>query len=467
MIFTPHSYQKIAIRHSLDIPRNALWLGMGLGKTAISLERVSILHMLGEIKQVLVVAPLRVARSTWPNEIRKWENFQHLGGVPIVGTPDQRRRAVETKAIIHTINYENLPWLVEQWGNDWPYDLVIPDESTKLKGLRISDQMSSKGKEFLRKSSGGGARASALAKRSHKHTEFWQNLTGTPAPNGLKDLWGQTWFLDHGARLGRIYSGFEQRWFRPSPNGYGLKPLAHAEEEIHQRLSDICLSMESKDYFDLPELVVNDILVDLPAKARGLYQQMEKEMFMELAGEPVEAFNAAARTMKCLQLASGAAYVEEDCWAWVHDAKLDALEDIIEEAAGAPVLVAYHFKSDLERLLKRFPKGRHLDANPQTETDWNAGKIPILFAHPASAGHGLNLQYGGNILVFFSHWWDLEQYQQMVERIGPTRQAQAGFDRPVFVHHLMARGTVDQLVAERRETKREVQDLLMEAMKRY
>jgi SNF2 family DNA or RNA helicase len=452
MIWTPRPYQRLALAHTLNNPRAALWMGMGLGKTGVTLEAISVLHSLSEVKQVLVIAPLRVARSTWPNEVAKWENFQHLGAVPIVGTPAQRKQAVQTKAIVHTINYENLPWLVKAWGDRWPYDCVIPDESTKLKGFRLGG--------------GKGQRARALGKVAHSKVNHWSNLTGTPSPNGLADLWGQTWFLDKGARLGRTYTGFTERWFRQGYNGYGLEALPHAEKEIHEKLSDLCLSMEAKDHFDLPELVLNTLHVDLPPAARKLYTDMEREMFMELRGEGVEAFNAASRTMKCLQLASGAAYLSEGGWAHVHDAKLDALEDIIEEAAGAPVLVAYHFKSDLARILKRFPKARHLDADPQTEVDWNEGRIPILCAHPASAGHGLNLQHGGNILVFFAHWWDLEQYQQIIERIGPTRQAQSGYDRPVFVHHIVAKNTVDELVMARREDKRDVQDLLIEAMKR-
>lgn len=450
-VWTPRSYQKPALAHMLNNPREALWMGMGLGKTSVSLEAVSVLHALDEVKQVLVIAPLRVARSTWPNEVRKWENFSHLGAVPIVGTPEQRTAAVKTKAIVHTINYENLPWLIEKWGDRWPYDMVIPDEATKLKSFRLG---------------GKKTRAKILGRVAHTKVRHWANLTGTPAPNGLADLWGPTWFLDRGARLGRTYTAFERRWFRTSYNGSGLEPLDHTERELHERLADICLSMEAKDHFDLPELVLNTIEVDLPPSAQKLYRDMETQMFMELAGEPVEAFNAAARTMKCLQLANGAGYLSDSSWAHVHDAKLDALEDIIEEAAGAPVLVAYHFKSDLERLLKRFPKARYLDADPQTEADWNAGKIPMLLAHPASAGHGLNLQYGGNILVFFGLNWNLEEHQQIIERIGPTRQAQAGYDRPVFVHRIVARNTVDAMVLERLETKRAVQDILIDAMKR-
>jgi len=251
-------------------------------------------------------------------------------------------------------------------------------------------------------------------------------------------------------------------------DGYGIVPLPFAQEQIQDRLRDLCLSLEAKDYFDLAEPIVNVIRVELPKKARALYDDMEKRMFMELESHEVEAFGAAARTIKCLQLANGAAYVGEGNTEFieVHDAKLQALESIVEEAAGAPILVAYHFKSDLARLQRTFPAGRALDADPRTIQDWNAGRIPVLFAHPASAGHGLNLQDGGNTLAFFGHWWNLEEYQQIIERIGPTRQAQAGHDRPVFIHHIVATDTVDEMVMARRDSKAEVQDILMQAMKR-
>lgn len=245
--------------------------------------------------------------------------------------------------------------------------------------------------------------------------------------------------------------------------------MPNAQAEIQEAVKDICITIDAKDWFDLQDPIVNTIYVDLPPAARKLYQRMEKEMFMEIESDPVEAANAADRTMKCLQLANGAVYVGEDDtrrWEHVHDGKIQALQEVVEEAAGMPVLVAYHFKSDLERLLKAFPKvGRHLDQDPQTIRDWNAGKIRVLFAHPASAGHGLSLQDGGNILVFFGHNWNLEEFQQMIERIGPTRQMQAGHDRPVFIHHIVARDTVDEVVMQRRESKRAVQDLLLDYMK--
>jgi SNF2 family DNA or RNA helicase len=275
------------------------------------------------------------------------------------------------------------------------------------------------------------------------------------------------WFVDKGTRLGRTYDAFRQRWFQKAFDGYGVEALPFAQEQIQDKLRDVCLSIDAADWFDLEAPIVNNIYVDLPPKARALYRDMEKRMFAEIEGHEVEAFNAAARTMKCLQLANGAAYVDDvGNWREVHEEKTQALESIVEEAQGAPVLVAYHFKSDLARLLAAFPKGRALDADPQTLRDWNDGRIPVLFAHPASAGHGLNLQDGGNILVYFGHWWNLEERMQILERIGPTRQLQAGYKRPVFVHNIIARDTVDEDVIARVESKREVQDILLDAMKR-
>ena len=457
-------YQTAMIEHALDLPRGALFAGMGMGKSCATLSALQILDLV-EPGPALVCAPLRVAQSTWPDEAAKWDHLAGFEVVPIVGSLEQRRAALRRRAPVFTTNYEQLPWLAEELGDRWPFTKVVADESTRLKSFRGSVQQSKTGKEFVRVDS--GVRAKALAKVAQR-VRRWINLTGTPAPNGLQDLWGQTWFIDQGQRLGRTYEGFKQRWFRPHPSGYGVEPFPHTQKEIEARLADVCLSLDARDHFDLAEPIVNVVRVELPAKARKLYRDMERQMFATIGDHPVEAFNAASRTMKCLQLANGAAYVDEEATQWVevHDAKIQALDSIVEEAAGAPVLVAYHFRSDLARLQRAFPKARHLDQDPQTIRDWNAGRIPLLLAHPASAGHGLNLQDGGNILAVFGHWWDLEQYQQMVERIGPTRQAQAGHDRPVFIHQIIAADTVDELVMARRESKREVQDLLLEAMKR-
>jgi SNF2 family DNA or RNA helicase len=454
--FTPRAYQDAITEHALDIERAGIWAGMGMGKTVSTLTALDVLEIV-EPGPALVIAPLRVATSTWPDEATKWAHLRNIEVSAVVGTPDERRAALRRPASVYTTNYEQIPWLVEHLGDAWPFKKIVADESTRLKGFRLRQ---------------GTQRAKALAKVAHKHASRFIELTGTPSPNGLQDLWGQAWFLDAGVRLGRSYQAFIDRWFRSEQIGADrhairLSPLPFAREQIEDRLRDICISLNARDYFDIAEPIVNVIRVELPAKARRLYRDMEREMFLQIDGSEVEAFNAAAKTIKCLQLANGAVYTDESAtrFSEVHDVKLQALEEIIEEAAGMPVLVAYHFKSDLARLTKAFPKGRVLDADPQTIRDWNAGRIPVLFAHPASAGHGLNLQDGGNILAVFGHWWNLEEYQQIVERIGPTRQAQAGHDRPVFIHHIVASGTVDEIVMARRDSKRAVQDLLLDAMK--
>jgi SNF2 family DNA or RNA helicase len=439
---------------------------MGTGKTVAGLTALDLLFLSGdETKPALVTAPLRVAINTWPDEQKKWSHLSGLDVLPIVGDAKTRSRQMgqalfhslmSSNVGVYTINYENIPWLIETlktMGMKWPFGTVYADESTKLKGFRLNQ---------------GRRRARALAQVAHSECSRWVNFTGTPAPNGLVDLWGQSWYIDAGQRLGRTFNAFKERWFQRDFDGHSLNPLHFAEKEITEKLRDVCVSINAADYFDIKQPIVNKIYVELPVKARALYRDMEREMFMQIEEFGVEAFNAASRTTKCSQLANGAAYVGEDAEEWreVHDEKLQAMEDIIEEAAGMPVLVAYHFRSDLDRLRSAFPKGRVLDADPGTIRDWNAGRVAILFAHPASAGHGLNLQDGGNIVAFFGVDWNLELHDQIIERIGPVRQLQAGHNRPVFIHYILARDTIDEQKMERLATKRSVQSLLLEAMKR-
>jgi len=449
-------YQKLIIDHILDKERCNAFVPMGLGKTISTLKALESLSLVDD-SPTLVLAPLRVAQSTWPDEVKKWS--VDLPVTAIVGSAEQRAQSLRSDSAIFTINYENVPWLVDWFKYNprpWPFKTIVADEVTKLKGFRTRQ---------------GTKRAKALAEVAHKKVDRWIGLTGTPAPNGLKDLWGPMWFVDGGQRLGKSFAAFSDRWFRKSYDGFGMDPLEHAQREIEQSISDVCLSLDAKDYFDLKEPITNRITVDLPYKARQQYRDMEKKMFLELEGHlgptAVEALNAASKTQKCLQLANGAIYTDESKnWTEVHDAKIAALDDIIEEAGGAPVLVAYHFRHDLHRLRAAFPRGRVLDSDPETIRAWNAGKLPVLFAHPASAGHGLNLQDGGNILVFFSVNWNLEEHQQIIERIGPVRQLQAGHNRPVFIHYILANETVDFDVLERLESKATVQEVLMKAMKR-
>lgn len=453
--FTPHPYQLLIRDHQLDLPRAGVWAGMGTGKTASTLSAIDLLQLAGvERRPALVLAPLRVALNTWPDEAAKWQQLASMEVRPIVGTAARRKDVLrDDNASLFTINYDNLPWLIETLDGRWPFGLVVADESTRLKSFRLGG--------------GGGKRAKAIARIAHAAASRWVNLTGTPSPNGLADLWGQTWFLDRGERLGRTYGAFTDRWFRTGHDGLGLEALPHADREIQTLLRDLHLTIDAKDWFDLEEPITRRVTVRLPARARGHYREMERELFTLIENHEIEAANAAVRSTKCLQIASGAVYVDDSrAWRELHDAKVQALESIVAEASGAPVLVAYHWEHDRDRLLKAFPQARLLDQDPATIRQWNAGRLPMLLAHPASAGHGLNLQDGGNILVFFSHWWAMEERAQIIERIGPTRQKQAGHNRPVFIYEIVAEDTLDETVIERHATKREVQDLLLEACKR-
>lgn len=457
-VLIPRPYQKLIINFITEHKRCNVFAGMGLGKTVSTLTAMESLYLSGvETQPTLVLAPLRVAASTWPDESTKWEHLSGIEIQPIIGGVKERAKALSNdNASVFTCNYENIAWLVEELGNKWPFGTVIADESTRLKSFRLR---------------GGGKRAAALGKVAFKHVHRWINLSGTPAPNGLIDLWGQQWFIDKGDNLGRTYGSFTDRWFKsiqfPGQAWSKLEIYPHSQAEIQKAISPLTISLDAADWFDIQEPICNTVRVSLPSKVRKHYNEMEKEMYMELEGGGVEALNAAAKTIKCLQIASGAIYTDDNgSWEELHTAKLQALESIIAEAAGMPVLVAYHWKHDLERLMKAFPAGRYLDKDPQTLRDWNVGKIPVMFAHPASAGHGLNMQDGGNILVFMSPWWNLEEYQQIIERIGPTRQAQAGHPRPVYIYSIVAENTVDELVIKARESKKTVQEILLSALKK-
>lgn len=453
------TYQQAIVGHMLQHERCNVWAGMGTGKTVSTLTALQGLALVEDPFPALVLAPLRVASSTWPSEVEKWAHLKGLKIARAIGSVAERDAGIFAHADIVCINYDNAAWLVDRCERfpSFPYRTVIADESTRLKSFRVKQ---------------GGKRAQALGKVAHKHVRRWVNLTGTPAPNGFMDLWGPQWFIDGGARLGRSFSAFEDRWFRVKRapgQQYGgtVEMLDGAQAEIESRLADCTLTVRAGDYLDLPALIENTIEVELPPTARRHYRELEREMFTVLAGgDTIEAVNAAARTMKCLQAANGALYTDDKgTWQELHDAKIEALKSVVEEAAGTPVLVAYQFKSDLARLQRAFPQGRTLDANPQTIEAWNKGRLPVLFVHPQSAGHGLNLQDGGNILAFFGLWWDLETHEQVIERIGPTRQAQAGYNRPVYVHRIVARDTVDELVLLRLKTKASVQSILLDAMK--
>ncbi len=448
--FVPHDYQVQAMRHVHANRRCGLWMPMGSGKSVTTLTALDQLSMVEDVFPALVLAPLRVAKTTWPAEVALWSHLKHLRISVITGTPAQRLAALRAPADIYATNYDNLDWLFQQEGRSGRFKTFVADEWTRLKSFRLRQ---------------GGSRARALGKMmTFADGERFIGLTGTPAPNGIKDLWGQLWYVDQGARLGKTFSAFEQRWFYKGYDDYSLQPHDHAQQEIEALLRDVCLTVTGLPV-DAP--IVSPVYVDLDRKARDIYDQMEDEFYTEVEEHGVEAANAAVKAGRLMQIANGALYIDDDRnWRAIHGHKIDALESIISEANGAPVLVAYNFRHDLERLLKAFPQGQALDTDPKSIERWNAGGIPVLFCHPASAGHGLSLQHGGNILARFGFDWNLESYMQMLERIGPTRQRQSGYDRPVFDYPILARRTIDEVVFDRLHNKRSVQDALLAGMAR-
>ncbi|WP_289640584.1 DEAD/DEAH box helicase [Turicimonas muris] len=457
--FTPWLYQEKMIQFALAHEKCGLFVPMGMGKTSSSLAVIDILKNIFEEGPALVIAPLAVAKNAWPSEVKKWANFNHLKVSEILGDKKSRVKGLHSPADIYVINYDNLIWLDDYLtakNYKWPFPIVIADESTRLKSFRTRQ---------------GSKRAKALARYSNRFKRFIA-LTGTPSPNGLSDLWGQLWFIDQGERLGRSFSAFNSRWFIPkqvAANAAAVQwiPKPCAQEQIQKAIADVCLSIKAEDYFELDKPHFVNIEVEMPEKAKEIYETLEKEMFVELTAKTsIEAVNAAAKTVKCLQLANGAVYTDElHNWSEVHTAKLDALASIVEEAAGEPLLVTYQFKTDLARIKKAFPQAKEFDKRPETVEAFNQGEIPMLLVHPASAGHGISLQDGSSKLVVFSQWWNLEEYQQVIERIGPMRQLQAGHPRVVTVYHILTKDTVDYVALARKNNKREVQDALLEYLK--
>ena len=454
--FTPRPYQVIGQQFIAEHKRCALWAGMGMGKTSMGLNVLDAIHnVAGEEAPSIIFAPLRVARDTWPEETTKWTHLEGFEVVPICGTPAERKAALRRDAQVFSINYENVPWLVETLGDRWRFENVIADESTKIKSFRLQ---------------GGGTRAKALAGVAHAKVKRWVNLTGTPASNGMVDLWGQTWFLDEGRRLGRTFTSFQERFFRPLRNDdgyYDWVATEYTQEQIMPRLKDICLTLDPRDWFDLRAPIITPVRVKLPPAVMRKYKEMENDFFTEIGGFDIEAFAAASKSQKLLQIAAGNIWVDRGTSHWepIHEAKLEALDSIVSEANGMPVLCAYQWVPDRERILKAFPRAVDL-ATPEGMAAFRAGKSPLGIAHPQSLGHGVDgLQNVTNIIAFYSDWWALEPHDQILERIGPVRQMQAGHDRPVFVYHIVAEGTVDTVLMARHQGKRDVQDLLLEYMK--
>ncbi len=452
--YTPFDYQREAAGFLLRTPRAALWAGMGLGKTSITLSVIDILKIAGSsYLPALVIAPKRVAQVVWTEEQRKWDAFREMTVQPIIGTQQERIAALNRRGCdIYTINYDNLLWLLKALeGRPWPFKMVIADESTRLKNFRLLG--------------GGGARADALSMVTGQ-TGRWINLTGTPAPNGLQDLWGQFWFLDGGQRLGRSYTQFMNRWFREDKYTQRISVLPGAEKEIHDRIKDITLSLRTEDCLpDVLQPQTIQITVPLDKRSRSIYREMADTFFTKFESTEIEALSAAAKSSKLLQMASGAVYDGDHTAHEIHDAKIDALRELRDDL-GEPLLVAYYFKFDIQRILKAFPDARVYEKERDRQ-DWNAGKIKMLLAHPASAGHGIDLSHGGRNIVFFTQTWDLELRQQIIERLGPARQRQAGYYRQVRIFELLAQGTIDWDVQDRTRTKISVTEALMRAARNY
>lgn len=470
--YTPRPWQPQMTEHMLRVPRANVFAGMGSGKTAATLEALAILLLFGVVRRILIIGPKRVARDTWRDAICSFgQSFAWMTIAVAIGDEKKRRAAIQAGCHITAINFDNLDWLVDNYGPDWPFDMVVVDESTKLRGLRVSIQTHKKsGKKWL--AGQGASRAKALARVAHTRVHRWVNLTGTPALAGLEALWGPTWFLDAGHRLGNSFTAFSHRWFRSVPGSdpqkQVIEPMPFAEEQIRNAIRDITLVVDIKDYVDVGEPQENVIYVDLPAPAQRQYDEMARELATEIEGQVIEAFSAGTKSQKLLQIASGAAYTDDQgTWALVHDEKIEALKSVVEEALGMPLLVFYHFKSDLARIRKAFPKARTLDDKGAKE-DFEAGRLQMLVVHPASAGHGVDgLQHGTSQCVFFSTNWSAENDAQAIERIGPTRQMQSGYDRPVTVHRIVARDTVEESAMYRLRSRVSVDEALRQGLKKY
>lgn len=444
-------YQKVARNFMLDTPRCNLWMPMGGGKTLGVLSVVDCLMLAGSsFLPALVIAPKRVAQVVWTGEQERWDDFQGIKVQRILGTPKEREAAMRWKADVYVINYDLVPWLIAKLRGKWPFKIVICDESTRLKNFRLMG--------------GGGMRANALSYIA-RHTGRWINLTGTPATNGLQDLWGQNWFVDFGERLGRSYAAYQRRWFIEEAYTQRLIPVGNAEAQIHDALKDVALAFKLEDCLPVKEPLYIRIAVQLPPDAMQLYRKMERDFFVKLETGEVEAVNAMAKSTKLLQLASGAIYDEDHVVHEVHRAKIDALKELLEDLNDENLLVAFHFKSDAARIARAIPQARIL----QSERDiaaWNAGETRVLLAHPQSAGHGINLARGGRNIAFFTQSWDLELRQQIIERLGPARQAQLGTGLVTRIFDLLAEKTLDVDVLERIGSKMSVQQALMLARSR-
>ena len=438
-----HAYQVKAVDFICDKRRCALFLDMGLGKSVTTLTALSDLLGARIIKRILVIAPLRVAKSTWPSEVKKWDHLSHLSIAVAVGTAQQRKDALNAKGELTIINKENVTWLVNLCSEKkvWPYDAIVCDESSCAKNP------SSKIFRSLKKIS--------------KFTNLMVLLSGTPSPQGLLDLWSQVFLMDAGASLGRTMTGYKQRFFNPDFFGYTWTPKVGSSEKIYSLISDKVLSMKADDYIEVPERIDLVEKIELPWAVLEKYKQFEKDLFLQFQDVEIEAMSAAVLANKLLQFSNGAIYSDDvRNWVEIHNTKLDVLEELIEENAGENLIVVYNYRHDLYRIQKRFPSAVVLDKNSKTIDRWNNGEIKLMLTHPASCGHGLNLQAGGSVVVWFGLTWNLEYYKQMNARI--DRQGQT---KPVRIIHLVCSGTIDERVLSVLGQKDAVQTDLLEALR--
>ena len=443
MKYKAHEYQEYATKFIEDNEESAVFLECGLGKSVITLTAIKNLMARGEVSRVLVVAPLRVGKTTWPEEIGKWD---HLGGLTYavaIGSVAERLNALKAQADITIINRENVEWLIDKSGMPFDYDMLVIDELSSFKSFKAK-------------------RFKALLKVRPKITRV-VGLTGTPSSNGLMDLWAEFRLLDLGERLGRYITRYRLAYFTPDKRNaqvvFSYKPLPGAEERIYDKIDDITISMRASDYLKLPSLVMNTVVVEMGEKEKDIYDNLCDDMVVSLGESEIDAVNAASLSNKLLQMANGAVYGEEQSVHHIHDEKLNALEDLIESANGKPVLVAYWFKHDLARIKAKFPFVREIKTDADIRA-WNRGEVEVGVIHPASAGHGLNLQTGGSTLIWFGLTWSLELYQQTNARL--YRQGQKN---TVVIHHIVTKGTIDERVLKALEKKEKTQNSLIDAVK--
>lgn len=444
MKYTPHDYQRYTIQFIIDHPECAILLGLGMGKTISTLTAIeSLKYDYFDIDKVLVIAPVRVARDTWPAEIQKWDHLAGLTVSPIIGTAKQRQAAANRQADIYTIGRENIPWLVKHHGNRWPYDMVIIDELSSFKNPQAK-------------------RFKALKKVRPKITRI-VGLTGTPAPNSLLDIWAPFRLIDNGQRLGKFITHYRDQYFLPDKrNGqvvYSWKIRPGADQAIYDNIADITVSMRTTDYLTLPEVTHQHIEVALAPKEQKMIDTLKRDLVLDLGGDTIDAANAATLSLKLQQLAGGAIYNEDGTAVIeVHDQKLKALAELVDQADGNTILVAYWFKHERDRILSTIPGARVLDT-AEDFADWNAGNIPVALIHPASAGHGLNLQSGGHIMVWYTTPWSLELYEQANARL--HRQGQT---EPVSIIHIDTANSIDQTVHQALARKDTTQSALIDAV---